>query len=245
MGTSERYSYSKVKIYSPGCTSTNKNVWKNPPTISIVSSGIKAGGRVPPRDFWPGNFCWPTGKKEARKKGKRGENGEEKKENCKKEGGKLKEEGKLQNEERTFFFFFFFAFHFSKPLKFVLGLPKWKFSTGKCISRWEKWSGKMTLPPQKNFPVMPLIVRSLWDKHSFSYLSYSFIAHISFITIIIKIINQNDKLHNLYVTVDQAPDYISWIIGKWYTRKLKGGICCGGHLAVTYGGELLYLQMFL
>ena len=28
------------------------------------------------------------------------------------------------------------------------------------------------------------------------------------------------------------------------TRKLKGGICCGGHLAVTYGGELLYLPIF-
>ena len=35
---------------------------------------------------------------------------------------KWKEE-KLQNEERTFFFFFF-ASHFSKPQKFVLGLPK-------------------------------------------------------------------------------------------------------------------------
>ena len=50
--------------------------------------------------------------------------------------------GKLQNEERTFLllllflllffcFFVFFVFHFSKPLKFVLGLPKWEFSTGK------------------------------------------------------------------------------------------------------------------
>ena len=27
-------------------------------------------------------------------------------------------------------------------------------------------------------------------------------------------------------------------------RKFKGGICCGGHLAVTYWGELLYLQIF-
>ena len=37
------------------------------------------------------------------------ENGEEKKENGKS---------------------IFFSFHFSKPLKFVLGLPKWEFSTG-------------------------------------------------------------------------------------------------------------------
>ena len=28
------------------------------------------------------------------------------------------------------------------------------------------------------------------------------------------------------------------------TRKFKGRICCGGHLAVTYGSELLYLRIF-
>ena len=39
------------------------------------------------------------------------------------ERGRWKMEGgKLQNEERNFF---------SKPLKFVSGLPKWEFSTGK------------------------------------------------------------------------------------------------------------------
>ena len=26
-----------------------------------------------------------------------------------------------------------------------------------------------------------------------------------------------------------------------HPRKFKGGIRCGGHLAITYGGELLYL----
>ena len=53
------------------------------------------------------------------KKLKRGENWEEKKENCKREGGKLEMEvGKVvkrETEVRTFFFFFFFfffAFHF-------------------------------------------------------------------------------------------------------------------------------------
>ena len=72
-------------------------------------------------------------RKERKKKKKR------KVENC-----KWKEE-KLQNEERILFFcfclfvcllcflFFLFSFacHFSKILKFVLGLPKWEFSTGK------------------------------------------------------------------------------------------------------------------
>ena len=27
------------------------------------------------------------------------------------------------------------------------------------------------------------------------------------------------------------------------SRKFKGGICCGSHLAITYGGELLYLRI--
>ena len=27
-------------------------------------------------------------------------------------------------------------------------------------------------------------------------------------------------------------------------RKFKRGICCGGHLGVTYGTELLYLWIF-
>ena len=39
-------------------------------------------GQSAPPDFWPGNFCWRIGKNKERKKGKRGENWEEKKENC-------------------------------------------------------------------------------------------------------------------------------------------------------------------
>ena len=37
------------------------NQWRN---------RLGVGGGVPPWHFWPGNFCWPTGKREARKKGK-------------------------------------------------------------------------------------------------------------------------------------------------------------------------------
>ena len=84
----------------------------------------------------------------------------------------------LQNEERTFFsflfffffylfiylLFFFFALHFSKLLKFVLGLPKWKFPTGKRHFTPGKKSGKMTLPPQKNFPVTPLVTMIFFMK---------------------------------------------------------------------------------
>ena len=57
-------------------------------------------------------------------------------------------------EERTFFFFFFFfAFHFSKRLKFVLGPPKWKFSTGKKHFTPIR---KSDFTPSENFPVTPL-----------------------------------------------------------------------------------------
>ena len=89
---------------------------------------------------------------------KRGENGGEKMENCNREGAKLKMEGGKSSKMRRRgpFFFFSFAFHFSKSLKFVLGLPKWRFSTGRKLFTPGKKSGKMTLPPWKNFPVTPL-----------------------------------------------------------------------------------------
>ena len=38
--------------------------------------------------------------------------------------------------------------------------------------------------------------------------------------------------------------HLRWRVVGCIPRKFKGGICCGGHLAVTYGGELLYLQIF-
>ena len=63
------------------------------------------GARVPPRDFWPGNFRWPIEKREARTKGKM-EKKRRKFEKGKVEKRKWNEE-KLQNEERLIFFFFF------------------------------------------------------------------------------------------------------------------------------------------
>ena len=129
------------------------NCWKSTNTLQFsgVTGGGGQGGRVPPRDFWPGNFCWRNGKKEARKKGK-GVKIEKKR--WKIGNGSRKTSEK---EVRTFFFFFFFAFHFWKWQKFVLGLPKWEFSAGKKHFTPGKKSGKMTLPPQKNMPVTPLL----------------------------------------------------------------------------------------
>ena len=105
----------------------------------------RQGGRVPtsppPRDFWPGNFCWPTGKRKTRKKDKE-------KENRKREGGKLKR--KSYKKSRGLFFF-----HFSKPLKFVLGLPKWEFSTKKKHFTPGKNQEKWLCPLWKIFLLHP------------------------------------------------------------------------------------------
>ena len=88
----------------------------------------RRGQSAPPRDFWPGNFCWRIGKrgKEKREKGwklrrkegklrRKEEKLRKKKENCKREGGKLEMEvGKvIKKGWGPFFFFFFFFFHFT------------------------------------------------------------------------------------------------------------------------------------
>ena len=75
------------------------------------------------------------------------------------EGGKLGED----------LFFFFFASHFSKPLKFVLGLPKWKFSNGKKYFMPGKKSEKITLPPSERFSCYtPVKVSSTTDRSKLS-----------------------------------------------------------------------------
>ena len=89
--------------------------------------GITGGGQSPPRDFWLGNFCWRTGKKEVRKKWKRGENGKEKKENWKRKGKKLKMGGESsKNERRGLFFFFQAGKKIRNPLRnFFMLCPCW------------------------------------------------------------------------------------------------------------------------
>ena len=63
----------------------------------------------------------------------------------------------------NFFFFFFFCFSLFKMAKICFGCTKMKiFYREKSISRREKKSGQMTLPPQKNFPVTPLPERWTW-----------------------------------------------------------------------------------
>ena len=89
-----------------------------------------AGGQSAPQRLLTRKFCWCIRKKEARKKGKRGENWE-KKENYKSEGGKLETEaGKVIKSGKDFFFS---SFHFWKWWNFG-GSAK----MGKSISRREK-----------------------------------------------------------------------------------------------------------
>ena len=101
----------------------------------------RQGGRLPPpQDFWPGNFCWPIRKREARKKR---ENGEKRRkiEKGKVEIWKCMEE-KLQNEGRTFFFFlpffFFLLFTFKNHWNLFWVNQNGNFLPGKSISCQEK-----------------------------------------------------------------------------------------------------------
>ena len=157
----------------------------------------QAGGAgCPPRYISLGNFWWHTGKGEARKKGKMEK---KRRKNGKGTNWKWKEE-KLQNEERIFFmksyqmrrgpFFFFFFFFFLLftfqnhwfffSLFFFLS-TKMEIYTRKRHFMPGKKSGKMTLRPLKNIPVMPLIktlpqerCRSTsWKKFNFKSVSCS------------------------------------------------------------------------
>ena len=127
---------------SPLCVGPIWDQWRN-------------GGGEGPQRLLTGKFLLTYQEKRGKKKRGRVENGEEKKEIVKGKVGNWKWKEKMRRGP-LLFFFFFFALHFSKPLKFVLGLPKWKFSTRKQHFTPGNKSRKITLPPQKNFPVMPL-----------------------------------------------------------------------------------------
>ena len=136
----------------------NGSVWK----FTFVScSGITGGGAGGQGGRGAGGQSAPqrlmTGKFLLTYREKRGKEKREKGWKLRRKGEKLEMEAGKRQKKRWGPFFFFFAFHFWKRKKFVLGLPKWEFSTGKKHFTPGKKSGKMTLPPQKNMPVMPLV----------------------------------------------------------------------------------------
>ena len=125
--------------------------------------GGRAGVECPPdTSHWEISADLP-GKERVGKTGK----WRRKEEKSRKRKWKI-ENGRRKSDKmrRGFFFFFFFAFHFSKPVKFVLGQPKWKFSNRKNHFSPGKNSGKMILTPLKNIPFTPL--RSACDKRGVS-----------------------------------------------------------------------------
>ena len=140
--------------------------------ISEIYSGVTGGGRAecPPRDFWPGNFCWRIGKKEARKKMEKGENWEEERRKIVKGRWKIGRGSnkKLWKEVRTFFFF---AFHFWKRRKFVLGLPKWEFPTGKKHFTPGKNQEKWLCPLRKIYQLRPWRYTNCFNNCNFAIIS--------------------------------------------------------------------------
>ena len=118
----------------------------------LMGSGFKVegGGQSTP-------LTLVTGKIEARKKGKM-ENKRRKIQKWKtEEGGKVKKWGKALFP----FFFFFFGSSLFKPTEICFGTTKMGriFYREKAFNPGKK-SGKMTLPPLKNIPLMPC----LWGK---------------------------------------------------------------------------------
>ena len=95
-------------------------------------------------------------KKEARKKGKRGENWEEKKENCEREGGKLElEVGKVIKRGEDLFFFFP-CFWLLKTTEICFGSTKIGiFYREKSISRQKKIGKNYFAPLSKIYLLRP------------------------------------------------------------------------------------------
>ena len=114
-------------------------------------------GGSAPLDISLGNFCWPTGKREGKKRGKM----EKKRRKIEKGRWKI-ENGRrkvIKWWEDPLFFLSFLLFTFENHWKLFWVYQNCNFLLGKNISRQEKKnqnSGKITLPPLKNIPLMPL-----------------------------------------------------------------------------------------
>ena len=121
--------------------------------ITHTLSGVTVGGAGGQSlTFFTGKFLLTYQKKrEARNKEKM----EKEKGKSKRECGKLKMKGESYKMSTGpfFFFFFFFTFHFSKPLKFVLGLPKWGIFYREKAFHARKKNQEKWLCPSENLHV--------------------------------------------------------------------------------------------
>ena len=104
------------------------------------------------------------------------------------------------------------------------------------VGIFKGWFLTITLPEKHAYGLM----------HKWSYLKkyeeYQIKAESVLLTMISKA-HFTQKCH-LFSVLWECITYMLSGIFVYKSRKFKGGICCGGHLAVTYGGELLYLWIF-
>ena len=147
------------------------------------------------------------------------------------ENWKWKEE-RLQNEERTFFFFFFvlfcfvfvfslgffffsfffFCFSLFKTTEICFGSTKMKiFYRGKAFHTGKK-SGKMTLPPLKNIPLMPLLYSSVPSKAVCSKIGTALwkIGSTDFVKMCEKDVSQFLALSEAIILVQELPNFVKF-----------------------------------
>ena len=120
--------------------------WRRQRQRSGVTGG---GGQIAPQTSDREIFAEVSGKKRQGKNGK----GVKKKENCKREGGKLEMEvGKVVKwgEDLFFFFFFFFFFTFENDGNLFWVYQNGNFLPGKNISRREKNRKSYFAPSEKH-----------------------------------------------------------------------------------------------
>ena len=130
------------------------NFTEYPPTLGHTHTVVQQhGGRIPPNTSHWEITADLTGKD---RQGKWKRKGKSKKGRWKIENGRRKRCKMRRGTCLFFFFFFFFSFLLSKPQKFVLGLPKWEFSTGKKHFTPGKNQEKLICPLLKNILVTPL-----------------------------------------------------------------------------------------
>ena len=111
------------------------------PLLSVVT----ARGRVPQQHFSSGNFCWPTGKREGRKKGKM-----EKKRRKIERGKAEKRKVTKWRMRRDFFKIFFFCFSLFKTTEICFGFTKMGiFYRGKAFHAGKNFRKNYFAPSEK------------------------------------------------------------------------------------------------
>ena len=119
------------------------------------------GAQCPPRDFWPGNFCWLIWKKIGKEKRVKIEKKRRKIVKGRWKGEKLEmEAGKVLKRGEALFFFFFFFFSLLKTTEICFGSTKMGiFYREKAFHAGKKNQEKLLCPLRK------ICLLSPWSHH--------------------------------------------------------------------------------